>query len=116
VSSITDLRDQPREGRVHRALALAAMLATAALVPGLSASAETANGSRAGTRGNAEYRDAVRRADKDYDEANRRCEVLAINERVLCRSDSTRARSAAVAETRAKAQPGKSRPAAPTTR
>ncbi len=73
-----------------------------------------ANGSHAGTRVNAEYRDAVRRADKDYDEANRRCEGLAIDERVLCRNDSTRARRAAVAEAQAKLQPGRSR-ATPTT-
>jgi hypothetical protein len=117
VSSIADLRARPREGRVRRALMLAAMLATAALVSGLPASADTANGSRAGTRGNAaEYRDALRRADKDYDEANRRCEVLAIAERVLCRNDSTRARRAAAAEARAKLQPEESRTSATITR
>ncbi|HZR70516.1 MAG TPA: hypothetical protein VFB01_15850 [Burkholderiales bacterium] len=117
MSSIADLRDRPREGRVRRALMLAAMLATAALVSGLPASADTANGSRAGSRENAaEYRDALRRADKDYDQANRRCEVLAIDERVLCRNDSARARRAAVAEARAKLQPEESRTTAATTR
>ncbi len=90
-------------------------IALAAVLLGPGASAMAANGSHAGTRVSAEYRDAVRRADKDYDEANRRCEVLAIDERNLCRRDSTLARRAAIAEARTKPPPGKSR-ADPTAR
>ena len=88
---------------------LATTLATAVLGPGVPASAMAANGSHAGARASAEYRDAVRRADKDYDAANRRCEVLALDERDLCRHDSTVARRAALAAAQARLRSEESR-------
>ena len=89
--------------------AIGPAIALAAILLGPVASATAAGGPQPGAGANAEYRDAVRRADKDYDAANRRCEVLAIDERNLCRYDSTRARKAAIAEARDKPRPHKSR-------
>jgi hypothetical protein len=74
----------------------------AAAVLGLALPASTMIGSNPGLRMSAEYSHAVDRADKDYETANRRCEVLGMDERKLCQHDSTVARSAAMVE----AQPG----------
>jgi hypothetical protein len=52
----------------------------------------------AATHASPEYDDAVRRADKDYEAANRRCEVLGLDQRKLCQNDSAAARRAAVVE------------------
>jgi hypothetical protein len=80
----------------------ATMLAAALFGLGVPAATMAADGSHASASTNAEYSDAVRRADKDYDAANRRCEVLGMKERNLCRHDSTLARRAAVAEAQAR--------------
>jgi hypothetical protein len=74
------------------------MLALAVFTLALPVSTIAASGSRAFASPSADYHDAVRRADKDYDAANRRCEVLGLKERNLCRNDSTLARRAAIAE------------------
>jgi hypothetical protein len=81
------------------------MLAAAILGLGLPASAIAANGSNPAARTSPEYRHAVDRADKDYEAANRRCEVLGIGERKLCVHDSERARGAAIIEAQAKRSP-----------
>ena len=73
-------------------------LAAAILGLGLHASTMAANGSHAGARMSPEYSHAVDRADRDYEAANRRCEVLGMDERKLCRHDSTLARRAAIVE------------------
>ena len=78
--------------------ASAAMLAAAIVGLGRPASLIAADGPRPAARGSAEYNEAVDRANRDYEAANRRCEVLAIEERKLCRRDSTLARRAAIAE------------------
>lgn len=80
----------------------ATMLVAALFGLGVHLPTMAANGSDAGASASAEYSDAVRRADKDYEAANRRCEVLGMKERNLCRRDSTLARRAAVAEAQAR--------------
>ena len=76
------------------------ILAATVFSLGLIASVVAANGSRTAALVNGEYSHALSRADKDYEAANRRCEVLKIDERKLCRRDSEIARRAAVAEAR----------------
>jgi hypothetical protein len=82
----------------------ATMLAAALFGLGVPAATVAADGSRASasTNAEAEYGDAVRRADKDFEAANRRCEVLGMEQRNLCRHDSTLARRAAIAEAQAR--------------
>ena len=74
------------------------ILAAAVFGLGVSGAAMAANGSHAGARMSTEYDEAVSRADRDYEAANRRCEVLGMDERKLCQHDSTVARRAAVTE------------------
>ncbi len=82
------------------------MILAASLVSlGLFASVMAANGSRTAARTSAEYGHAVDQADKDYEAANRRCEVLKIDERKLCRHDSEIARRAALAEAQERRDP-----------
>jgi hypothetical protein len=81
------------------------MLAAAVFGLALPASATAANGSNPAARTSAEYRDAVRVADKDYEAANRRCEVLATTARKLCVHDSAVARGAAIIEAQARRSP-----------
>ena len=78
------------------------LLAAAILGLALPASTMAANGSNPRPRMSAEYREAIEQAERDYKEANRRCESLGMDERKLCQHDSARARRAAVVE----AQPG----------
>jgi hypothetical protein len=68
---------------------------------GSAASAMAANGSRVFALMGDEYNEAVSRADRDYETANRRCELLKIDERNLCRRDSLLVRRAAVVEAEA---------------
>jgi hypothetical protein len=83
---------------VKRSYVPVRMLAAVVFGLALPASTTAANGSPAGARMSIEYRQAVDRADRDYMAANGRCEVLGMDERKLCRHDSTLARRAAIVE------------------
>lgn len=78
------------------------MLAAAVFSLALPASTMAANGSNPAARTSAEYRQAVDQADKDYEAANRRCEVLGMDARKLCVHDSAVARGAAIIEAQAR--------------
>jgi hypothetical protein len=90
------------------------ILAAVILSLSLPAATTAANGSNAGARMSPEYARAVNRADKDYEAANRRCEVLGMDQRKLCQRDSTLARRAAVIEAQPRSRvPSSTRPDAP---
>jgi hypothetical protein len=80
-------------------------LAAALLGLGLAASVSAANGSAHHTRTSSEYNEAVKQAYKDYESANRRCEVLGIDERILCRRDSLAARRTAIEKAQVQRNP-----------